>query len=88
MTWRGTVKNGVVVLETGNALPEGTHVMVMPAEHSAAKQPTEAAGPKAAANRDLHHDLDALAGTWSEADAEAFEAGVAGSARVDPELWK
>ena len=37
---------------------------------------------------DLHHDLDALAGTWSEADARPFEAGVEGFSRIDPELWK
>jgi hypothetical protein len=30
MTYRGTVINGVVVLEGTNALPEGTHVQVEP----------------------------------------------------------
>ena len=36
----------------------------------------------------VHHDLDSLAGTWSDADARAFEDGVSDLARVDPELWK
>ena len=35
-----------------------------------------------------HHDLDAPAGTWSEADASAFETSVQGFTRIDPELWK
>jgi hypothetical protein len=36
----------------------------------------------------LHHDLDDLAGTWSEADAWAFEAAVEGFGRIDRKLWK
>ena len=34
-----------------------------------------------------HHDLDSLAGTWSEADSREFEAAVEGFGRTDPELW-
>lgn len=37
--------------------------------------------------RGLHHDLDHLAGTWSEEEAAAFEAALAEQRRVDPELW-
>ena len=48
--------------------------------------PTDAQGASPAPT--LHHDLDDLAGTWSEADARAFEAAVEGFGRIDPELWK
>jgi hypothetical protein len=34
-----------------------------------------------------HDDLDRLAGTWSAADARAFEAGLRKQRRIDPELW-
>ncbi len=34
----------------------------------------------------LHHDLDHLAGTWSQEEAEAFEADLAMQRQVDPEL--
>jgi hypothetical protein len=34
MTYRGQVKNGVVVLEGTSALPEGTQVQVQPLEDS------------------------------------------------------
>lgn len=32
-------------------------------------------------------DLDALAGTWTKAEADAFAAAVAPFAEVDPGLW-
>ena len=35
-----------------------------------------------------HHDLDALAGTWSEEEADAFEASTAGMRHVDAEMWR
>lgn len=38
-------------------------------------------------DRRRHHDLDALAGTWSEADARAFAASQQDFSRVDPALW-
>ena len=44
--------------------------------------------PQTQAAAQTHHDLDSLAGTWSEADARAFEAAVEGFGRIDPELWK
>jgi len=40
MTYRGRVKNGVVVLEDPSALPEGTEVTVLPVE---AEQPGDEA---------------------------------------------
>lgn len=33
MTYRGTIRNGVVELEGGNALPDGTVVKVEPVEN-------------------------------------------------------
>jgi hypothetical protein len=37
MTYRGTVKNGVVVLDDPSALPEGTQVSVRPAQSGSHK---------------------------------------------------
>jgi hypothetical protein len=36
--------------------------------------------------RELHGDLDHLAGTWSAEEGAAFEAALAEQRRVDPEL--
>ena len=33
-------------------------------------------------------DLDHLAGTWSKADAEAFDRVIEGVRRIDKEMWK
>lgn len=41
-----------------------------------------------AANGQTYHDLDALAGTWTEDDVRSFDAAVADFARVDQDLWK
>lgn len=38
--------------------------------------------------RVLYHDLDALAGTWTNEDAIAFEENLGRLRQVDPELWK
>ncbi len=35
-----------------------------------------------------HHDLDALAGTWSEQESDAFSAAIAPLEQIDPELWQ
>jgi hypothetical protein len=40
------------------------------------------------ARRQCHHDLDALAGTWSAEEAEAFRNAIADQDRVDPTLWQ
>jgi hypothetical protein len=37
---------------------------------------------------ETHHDLDALAGTWSQNEADAFNAAIAPLEQVDPELWE
>ena len=36
----------------------------------------------------IHHDLDSLAGTWSEEDAVTFEHAIESFDKIDPELWK
>ncbi len=38
--------------------------------------------------RVLHHDLDALAGTWSEEDAKEFDEALREIRQIDPEIWK
>jgi hypothetical protein len=35
-----------------------------------------------------YHDLDSLAGTWSEEETNAFRAATADFAQVDPALWQ
>ncbi|RKZ65098.1 MAG: hypothetical protein DRQ48_11960 [Gammaproteobacteria bacterium] len=34
------------------------------------------------------HDLDALAGTWTEEQAAAFTTALEDTERIDPEMWK
>jgi hypothetical protein len=36
----------------------------------------------------LHHDLDALAGRWSEQEAALFEQALADQRPIEPHLWK
>jgi len=36
----------------------------------------------------VHHDLDHLAGTWSEEEYQQFMAALAEQRQVDPEMWK
>ena len=38
--------------------------------------------------RPLHHDLDALAGSWTTDEAAAFEKTLAEQRKIDPDLWK
>ncbi len=35
-----------------------------------------------------HHDLDHLAGSWTDEEAREFERELARQRRVDPELWE
>jgi len=48
----------------------------------------ESAGIRRQAPPALHHDLDALAGTWTEEEGAAFEAALREQRRIDPELWQ
>jgi hypothetical protein len=43
--------------------------------------------PEGAANPDSSEALEALAGTWSQAEADAFTAAIAPLEQVDPDLW-
>jgi hypothetical protein len=36
----------------------------------------------------VYHDLDSLAGTWSEEDEDAFKAATRSLETVDQEMWK
>jgi hypothetical protein len=36
----------------------------------------------------VHHDLDSLAGTWSEEDEDAFQAATRSLETIDEEMWK
>jgi plasmid stability protein len=36
----------------------------------------------------LHHDLDALAGTWSREESVELERALREQRTIDPELWK
>lgn len=36
----------------------------------------------------VHHDLDSLAGTWSDEEAKGFLAAQADFGRIDESLWK
>jgi hypothetical protein len=35
----------------------------------------------------MHHELDALAGTWSESDFHEFEKHTADFGKIDKDLW-
>ena len=35
----------------------------------------------------VHHDLDGLAGTWTEEEAAEFETATEGFRQVEPDLW-
>ena len=36
----------------------------------------------------IYHDLDHLAGLWSEQEATEFDRALAEQRRIDPELWE
>lgn len=39
-------------------------------------------------DKPLHHDLDALAGSWTREEASAFEKALARQRAIDADLWK
>jgi hypothetical protein len=43
---------------------------------------------EAIANIPIYHDLDSLAGTWSDQEANEFLAAVSEFNRVDEKLWQ
>lgn len=48
----------------------------------------EATGEENTKSRELHHDLDHLAGTWSDQEAAGFDAALVEQRSVDPDLWE
>lgn len=48
----------------------------------------ESTGLARPSRRRAHHDLDHLAGTWSDADVREFGAAIDPLAQIDEELWK
>ena len=40
------------------------------------------------ADKPLHHDLDALAGSWTKEEVSAFERALARQRAIEPDLWK
>ena len=48
----------------------------------------ERLGPVRPRTEPRHHDLDPLAGVWSDAEARAFDRALAAQRAIDPELWK
>lgn len=48
----------------------------------------EATGQAPAERAPDLHDLDALAGTWSQHEADELDEAVREQRRIDPELWR
>lgn len=48
----------------------------------------EATGTGNGSRRVVHHDLDHLAGTWSEAEYREFMDALREQRQIDPEMWK
>jgi plasmid stability protein len=46
------------------------------------------AAAKSGRQRARYRDLDALAGSWTKAQAAEFEKELAAQRKIDPELWK
>jgi predicted transcriptional regulator len=48
----------------------------------------ESLGLRKARRPIVHHDLDALAGTWTREEARLFEKSIRAQRKIDPELWR
>ena len=48
----------------------------------------EQAGVAGKRPRQQYHDLDALAGSWTKAEAAAFDKALAKQRTIDPALWR
>lgn len=46
------------------------------------------AAPSRDGRRELYRDLDALAGSWAEDEAAAFDQALSEQRHIDPELWR
>ena len=48
----------------------------------------ETTGAEKGKKKIVHHDLDHLAGTWSEAEYQEFMAALREQREIDPEMWR
>jgi len=48
----------------------------------------EATGVDPGAKRVVHHDLDHLAGTWTEAEYQEFMTAAREQRQIDPAMWE
>ena len=48
----------------------------------------EATGADSGKKKVVHHDLDHLAGTWSETEYQEFMSALQEQRQIDPEMWK
>ena len=44
--------------------------------------------PRRPESKILHHDLDDLAGSWSQAEADDFDRALREQRQIDADLWK
>jgi hypothetical protein len=45
-------------------------------------------GTRSGSEPATYHDLDALAGAWSDEEADAFDAALRDERRIDPKVWR
>ncbi len=48
----------------------------------------EATGTGQTKKRVVDHDLDKFFGTWTEGEADAFDAALREQRQIDPEMWR
>ena len=82
MTVRG-IDTEVAKLLKDQANSEGTSVNAL-----LLKMVKESLGIEKKRRTKIYHDLDHLAGTWSEKDLKEFQKNVEYLEKVDKELWK
>ncbi|MDN3514083.1 MAG: Arc family DNA-binding protein [Candidatus Brocadia sp.] len=82
MTIRG-VDDEVAKLLKERAKSEGTSVNSL-----LLKMVKESLGIEKKSRIKLYHDLDHLAGTWSEKDLKEFQKNVEALEKIDKEIWK
>ena len=70
------------------AVKEKAHKEKLSLNKAIVKLLEEATGADRGGKRVVHHDLDHLAGTWSEAEYQEFMAALREQRQSDPEMWK
>ena len=81
-----TLRN--IPLEIQEAIERRAHDEGLSFNKTVLRMLEEALGLGSGRGDRLHHDLDHLAGTWSQEEADEFDAAVAEERRIDPELWE